>query len=196
MKKVKSGFTIVELLMVIGIIGVLTGIVTTAASNSVKSSRAQKRKALCAVVEAGLATYYAKEGKWPITDLSHRTNKEGDDRTDDPYKRVLTGLEVQKCVKELAQKTKEYDPVMDVSGLFVSRYPGKFEDKYYGMDFMTAIKGSRKNTTKLKLEQMYFGYPEDSHGYFRHFKIIYSIPADSMIVTAMDSNAEMARFYE
>ena len=51
----KKGFTIVELLMVIGIIAVLMGIVTTAASESMKASRGRRADALCTLVQSGLA---------------------------------------------------------------------------------------------------------------------------------------------
>ena len=43
----KKGFTIVELLMVISIIGILLGIVTTAASSSIKSARSRRADACC-----------------------------------------------------------------------------------------------------------------------------------------------------
>ena len=81
----KKGFTIVELIMVVGIIGVLLGIVTTAASSSIKQSRQRKADACCTIIRQGLETYYAQEGKWPGSignqiengSLPSRTNKLG-----------------------------------------------------------------------------------------------------------------------
>ena len=61
----KKAFTIVELLVVIAVIGVLLGIVTVAASDSVKASRANQASALCSIVQTALATYYAQKGEWP-----------------------------------------------------------------------------------------------------------------------------------
>ena len=35
----------------------------------------------------------------------------------------------------------------------------------------------------MKIAEMYFGYPEENNGYFRHLKIVYAKPAQSMEVT-------------
>ena len=56
MKNKRKGFTIVELLVVITVIGVLMGIVTTAASTSMAASRSKRATALCSLVQTGLAT--------------------------------------------------------------------------------------------------------------------------------------------
>ena len=43
----RRGFTIIELVMVIAILGILLGIVTTAAANSIKQARSRKAEACC-----------------------------------------------------------------------------------------------------------------------------------------------------
>ena len=50
---------------------------------------------------------------------------------------------------------------------------------------MTAIRGTKQdaNGQKMTTSQMHFGYPESSHGYFRHFKVVYSKPTDQMKVS-------------
>lgn len=191
----KKGFTIVELLVVIGIIGVLTGIVTTAAAGAVKNSRERRRDALCTLVQTGLATYYAQNNEWPVKLPTARTNMEGTGYDNDPTKIVLSGSEVRTCVKELVEETRRGKPVLDVSGLFVSRQEGRFGQNCYGLDFMSAIHGTRKSSQKMKLNEMYFGYPNSS-GKFRHFKIVYSIPGDSMTVLPMDGDQRKATAYE
>ena len=51
----KKGFTIVELLMVIAILGVLLGIVTTAATASIRQSRERQAKAMQNTLQNGIA---------------------------------------------------------------------------------------------------------------------------------------------
>lgn len=195
----RKGFTIVELLMVIGIISVLMGLVVTASSASIKSSRKHKTDALCTLVQAGLAAYYAQEGRWP-TDIcnnpSPRTNKEGSDRKNDPDKIVLKGSEVRECVLALVKKAKDNRPLMDISGLFVSEFEGRYGQNCYGLDFMQAIRGTKKSPKKLSSSSMHFGYPDESTGRFRHFKMVYSIPGDSLSVMKMDDDKEKATMYE
>lgn len=203
----KKAFTIVELLLVLSIIAVLMGIITTAASSSIRASRSRRAEALCTLVQTGLATYFEQEGKWPIgllngDTVSPRTNNEASGGRNDPDKIVLTGPEVRECVLALVQKTKENNPVMDISGLFVSRSEGelpgtgggKTGDKAqnagggnvraaHGLDFMSAIRGTKWSQKKMKTSEMYFGYPDPETGYFLRFKMVYSIPADTITVS-------------
>ncbi len=170
--------------MVIGIIGILMGIVTTAASSSVKMSRGRRADALCKLVQAGLAVYNAQEGEWPIN-LENKSskNQDGTNGSTESLQYELTGSEVRDCVKALVEKTRQNNPVMDISGLFVSRSQGERNSgEAYGLDFMSAIRGTRKSAKKMKLAEMYFGYPESSHGWFRRFKIVYAIGSDSLVV--------------
>ena len=57
----KKGFTIVELLMVIAILGVLLGIVTTAATASIRQSRERQAKAMQNTLQNGIAAYRARK---------------------------------------------------------------------------------------------------------------------------------------
>ena len=177
----RKGFTIVELLVVIGIIIVLMGIVTTAASESMRSARNNRAKALFALVQSGLAAYYAQNEKWPI-DFEGRSgnHRKNNGNEVDPNQYDLTAGEVRTCVRAIVESTKSGNPLIDVSGLWVSRSDGETQ-KGSGMDFMTAIRGSRKSAQKMKLADMNFGYP-DSSGAFRRFGMGYSIPADQLTV--------------
>jgi len=187
----KRGFTIVELLMVVAIIAVLLGIVTTAASSSIKMSRTRKAQALCHMVESGLAAYYAQKDEWP--------NKVDKSLARDNEKPAvsLNADQVRGCVLALVKETKEGNPMMDISGLFVSRNPGtpqdngkchhcgqnKYKpDKYYGMDFMSAIRGTKKSQNKMKTAEMYFGYPHSSNGRFMPFYMSYNFATDQINV--------------
>ena len=193
----KRGFTIVELMMVCGIIAILMGIVTTAASSSIKSSRRQKADALCTLVQAGLSTYREQKGEWPVNIPTSRSNNEGSGGRTDPDKIVLTGEEVRKCVYELVHEAKENNPMMDISGLFVSREKGELQGgggndpsankgrvkTAYGLDFMQAIRGTKRSQKRMKVSEMYFGYPDPDTGHFLRFKMVYSIPTDTITVS-------------
>ena len=201
--------------MVLGIIAVLMGIVTTAASESIRGARSRKADALCNVVQAGFAAYYAQFDEWPGSvgqmiangSLGTRTNVEGYNYNSDPEKFILTMKENDDCIREMVLKTKKGIPMMDVSGLFVSKDEGRYGEKCRGLDFMQAatIKGMSEAKSKLRsatggrrltVANMHFGYPDPETGDFRHFKIIYSIPTDAFSVKRMDSDERKARFYD
>ena len=205
----KKGFTIVELLMVVGIIIVLMGVVTTAAAQSIRASRDRRADALFALVQAGMNAYYARYDEWPGSVGSKiangSVNPNGGRNHPDVY--VLSGTEVRSCVKALVDETKNGTPVMDISGLFVSRFPGELNGsgaggkgqssgrarKATGMDFMSAIHGTRSSKKKMTTSEMYFGYPDSATGYFVRFGIVYSIPTDQFSVMNQKTAEDMKK---
>ena len=179
------GFTIVELLVVIGIIIVLMGIVTTAASESMKASRSRRADALISLVQAGVAAYYAQNDEWPISFKGKSGNHKTGANDVDENQYDLSDSEVGDCVRKIVESAKEGNPLIDVSGLWVadkSKYTDGSGKRTTGMDFMTAIHGSRKSSKKLKLENMVFGYPATSNGAFTRFGMGYSISTDQLTV--------------
>ena len=176
--------------MVLGIIGILLGIVTTAASSSIKQARVHKANTCCAVFEQGLATFYAQKGYWPGSigtriksgGLGTRSNTEGANAQSDTDNYVLTVEEVDSMARDLIAETKKNNPMMDISGLFVSRDTGEPGRRGYGMDFRDAVRGTKKSPRKMSVAEMYFGYPEKDQGYFRRFKVTYIVPTDSIEV--------------
>ena len=177
MKK-HSGFTIVEMMMVIAILAVLMTMVTTAAGSAIRQARAQKADALVKLVQQGIATYYAQKDEWPGNWYSDSIS--GNQSNDsDTY--VLTDAQVDQCIRAVVQASIKTSPMMDVSRLFVCNNPNG--NKASGRDFIEAIHGSKRNPKKMKVSEMSFGYPEEKHGYFRRFKISYSIPTDTVIVS-------------
>lgn len=168
---VRRGFTIIELLMVIGIISVLMGITVSAISGSMKRARAQKARATCILVEQGIATYYAQKDEWPIEMRNVDSNS-------DVY--TLKASEVREMVKNVVLETKKGNPMMDVSGLFVAKSDSS---DAVGMDFLSAVRGTKRNPSGISLSQMHFGYPDPKSGHFRRFKMTYSPAADKVTVS-------------
>lgn len=186
----RRGFTLVELMMVVGIISILLTVVISSVSSSMKAARGRRAAAICSAVQTGLATYYAQNDEWP-NPLAGKvksgsfsgTNEEGANGYSDADKYVLQPSEVRQMVKALVDEAKKGNPLMDISALFVSRDPGEKGGKGYGMDFFTAVRGDKRSKKKMNSGEMYFGYPDPSTGRFRRLKMVYSIPADQLTVS-------------
>ena len=182
----RKGFTIVELLMVVGILSVLITIVTTAAAGAVKQARARKADALVAMVNSGIATYYAQKDEWPDFESEGRTGDyEMSGGSTDTDRYVLTDSECDKVMRELIKTSvgTAGNPLIDITGLFVAR-SGVVNSQTVGMDFMVALRGDKKKSPrKMKVSEMMFGYPDSDTGRFRRFKMVYSIPTDQLTVT-------------
>lgn len=179
----KRGFTIVELMMVIGILAVLMTIITTAATGAIKEARTNRANALVVAVQEGLNTYYAQKDDWPEPLRSKAISGSFSTNSDDPERYRLTDTEVDDLIYNMLKETVQANnPVLDITGLFVCNRSGANSANAAGMDFMEAAKGSRKNARKMKVSEMSFGYP-DAEGKFKRFKIVYSIPADSITVS-------------
>ena len=190
--KMKKAFTIIELMAVIAIIAVLMTIVTTTSSKSMKAAREQRANACCKLVHQGLETYYTQKDQWPGaigdaikngTGLS-RGNNEGIDGSSDPDRFILNGSEIRDMVATMVKEcVQNHNQLMDVSGLFVSRFPGEGGSRHYGLNFVDAVHGTKESPKKMSISEMYYGYPESDSGYFRRFKMTYIVPANIMSVT-------------
>lgn len=172
----RRGFTIVELMMVIAVIAVLITICSSAVIGVLQRARVQRAQVLCRIVEQGLSTYYAQKGSWPWGD------KQANDNNHEYYE--LSASEVKDCIFMLVKESKQnHNPMFDISGLLVSVRNGEPGDKHHGMDFMTAVRGSKQHPRRIPAGQLYYGYPESSHGYFRRFIIKYSPSLDRVSVS-------------
>ncbi|MBP5285092.1 MAG: type II secretion system protein [Kiritimatiellae bacterium] len=177
----KRGFTIVELLMVIGIISVLLTIVTYASLGSLRAMRMQRAEAGKRIIQQGLATYYAQKGYWP-GEIGSKIKNGGLETTETAYE--LSAEAISGMMRDLIAETKKGNPMLDFSGLFVSRSSGEFGTKGHGLDFWSAVRGTKRSPKKMTVSQMHFGYadPYDVRGYFRRYRVVYSVPGDEMMV--------------
>lgn len=181
MSKGRRGFTIVELLVVVSIISILLTLVFTGISGSMADARERHAEALCQAVQSGLASYYAQKQEWPgqLGGYVESGNFPGG-RTD-TY--TLSANEVRAMVKALVDEAKDGNTLMDISGLYVSSDPGEPGGKAHGLDFISAVRGTKKSGRRMSTANMYFGYPDRATGRFRRFKMTYSIPTDSIRVS-------------
>ena len=184
----QNGFTIVEMLMVVAILGVLIGIVTTAAGSAIRESRFKRTQSMMAVLQAGLATYYAQKDEWPgklktLCDGGPSSQLAKEYRIE-----YLSDTEADKVFQELINETIKGSQMLDVSGLFVaeaSKAKSGSTANSRGMDFRAAVTKTDKRG-KLSPSQLAYGYPAKSTGNFRRYIIRYNFDTDS--VTVMTQN--------
>lgn len=178
MQQVKKGFTIIELMMVIAIIAVLMGLVTTATVSAMRSSREKRAEAMRVALQAAIATYHAQDSdeKWPgAIEGMAKNGSTG----------VLSASEAQSVfqiiVKKSAGAAGASNPLIDPNGLFVAP-SGVREGKGYGLSFRDALNGGA-HRQKIRVGQMVFGYQGKITGKFHPFSIVYNGEADVVSVS-------------
>ena len=195
--KARRGFTIVELLVVIGIIGILLGIVTTAATSSVKNARVRRAEAMARAIQQAISAYYAQEGRWPGA-MESKTGSMGD-----KSKYTFTGGEADNIMQEIVRNSvgnSASRPLIDASALFVAdsgkvRGDGCFDNHsdstlssycgknkcIRGVDFSIASASNSK--MPISVNNMAFGWQGRQNGRFCRFWITYNALTDSVSVT-------------
>jgi len=196
--KIRRGFTIVELLVVVAIISILLGIVSVAARGAMRNGRAKRADAMGRVLQQSIAAYYAKMGKWPDAIESKAGN------TGDSANYTLTGSEADAVFREIVKKSTGSSvsmPLVDASALFVAD-SGKLKKSgegcydshgdsslktfcgnqhcVNGVDFSVATK---KGKSHISINNMAFGYPAVKSGKFSRYWITYNSRTDSVTVS-------------
>lgn len=189
----KRGFTIVEMLMVVAILGVLITIITTASSSAIRQARGRRTEAMRVVLQAGISAYYTKEGEWPgvlkkLCDDGPQTAYAKENRV-----QYLSDSEAAAVFQELANQAAKGVPLLDVSGLFVCRtssFRGYGEKaRSVGMDFRAAKLAGRKRGETIKNNQLMFGYPTKKYGDFKPYVIKYNFATDAVTVLTQNEGA-------
>ena len=193
---VKRGFTIVEMLMVIAVLAVLMGIVSTAASSVIRKSRVRKNEALRSALQAGIATYYQQEGFWPPgkngaiqkwsdNGLDQKDRGSGIVTLDDTEYDTLMNYLVTRCLNASGNK------VMDVSGFTAVRKSATSAKDESGLpkcsgeevkSWVAKLKASNVRGSVPQASEMTYGYSHSDKGRFRRFVVKYNAEADNVTV--------------
>ena len=196
---IRRGFTIVELLIVIAIIGVLVSLVSVAVGGSLRNGRTKRAEAMCRVLQQSITMYYTKTGQWPKAIESKADNMSGDK---DTY--TFTGAEADQIFQEIVKKSTGSGATMalvDASALFVAdanrlknggdgcydNHNDKSKTSYCGdqhcvkgTDFTRA---SKQGKGHIPLTSMAFGYQATKSGNFCRFWITYNGKTDTVTVS-------------
>ena len=174
----RRGFTIIELLAVVGILSILLTIVVTAAAGAMRDSREKRTEAMRVALQAAIASYRAADsgGRWPgaieFQASSAKSGWLGEDAAQNVFRIV-----VQKSAGENGQPL----PLIDPSALFVAPTGAK-DGTSTGLSFNDARQGTEKRQ-KIGVARMLFGHPGTSSGRFHRFNIYYNAATDSVVVS-------------
>ena len=162
----KKGFTLIELMIVIAILAVLLGIITTVASASMRKARERRTQAMLQTLQNGIAAYRERMDKWPgkLENVAKdRTNDETYTLTDDEYDSV-----VQELLKVSGGKNPK-NRVLDPVGLLVMRVGGSRAREY-----REVTKKNGKYGKRMSANEMTVVYSNADDGTAKRFHIRYS----------------------
>lgn len=195
----RKGFTIVELLVVVAIIGILLGIVSTATIGAVRNGRAKRAEAMARVLSQAIASYYATEGRWPEAIESWAKNMGNKEKV------TLEAADADRVFREVVEKSVGSGAsarYVDAHALFVAptrnlknngegcygNHGDSAFDSYCGdkkcatgMDFSVATNPKAKTT--YGVNELSFGYQSTREGKFSRFWITYNGQTDSVSVS-------------
>lgn len=186
----KKGFTIVELLMVIAVIAVLLGIVTAAATASIRQARGRRTSAMKQTLQAGIVSYRQLKDEWPgkLEDLAEQSHNGtlGYLRNSD-YDKV-----VQELLKLSAGKSAR-NRVLDPVGLLVMNASAQ-DGVSGGMDYRAVATKNHKYAKRMSATEMTVVYPRQEDGKAYRYVIEYNAESDSVsVMTQSEYNQKIGK---
>ena len=174
----KKGFTIIELLMVIAILAVLLGIITTAATASIRQSRERQTQAIKQTLQNGIAAFKVRKDKWP-GELEKWANQEHQGTIGYLSNHDYDGV-VQDILKYSTGKFAK-NRVLDPVGLSIIPV-GKDDGKVGCMDFRSVTTKNNKHAKHMEWHEMTVVYPKTENGLAYRYVIEYNSESDAVTV--------------
>lgn len=176
----KKGFTIIELLMVVAILAVLLGIVTTAATASIRQARDRRAQAMKQTLQNGIAAYRVRNNKWPDPLETWATTPPGKGTvgymSNGDYDTVV------QIVLEASTGQFAKNRVMDPVGLLVMNAQTFEDGKPGGRDFREAVKKNSRYTKTMSPGVMTIVYQDKETGNAYRYIIEYNTESDDVAV--------------
>ena len=175
----KKGFTLVELMMVVAILAVLLGIVTTAATASIRQSRERQAQAMKQTLKNGIAAYKVRRGKWPgkLEEWANQENQETLGYLSNPdYDNLIH--ELLRASSGKSAKSRVMDPV----GLAVMPTGGA-DGKLNCMDYRSVTTKNNKHSKRMEPNEMTVVYPRKDTG--KAYRYVIEFNPQSEEVTVM-----------
>jgi type IV pilus assembly protein PilA len=70
MKKIQQGFTLIELMIVVAIIGILAAVAIPSYQDYTKRAHVSEGMQLAGAVKTGIAEYFGSQGAWPANNVA------------------------------------------------------------------------------------------------------------------------------
>lgn len=84
-KKAKKGFTIIEIIVVLAILGILLGMTAPSVSKQISADKERDREVHEVMINKAIRQYYALEGKYPVEISKLKEKKFGPNIDNEKY---------------------------------------------------------------------------------------------------------------